>query len=305
MLLCRETSPNPSEPYAALAVFRPLLPTEVIGAEFVQRRYKHTIGFIDGMSEGPFAVASKYTNGPALHDGSHHDVAVVCPFKAGTFVCLRFAWLGQGSQNRLVSIGVSLDCLSGNDSLMPIEVLQLQWQRLRWSTILPLTNSERERLSMIEADIVGGIADLFGSGEVASDVKSQAGGAACLRSNPSKVQRFAFLPSTPRAAKRTGSPSPKTPKAKILLHARKTVSSAALKAPAVASRRRRRCVDGTTVTATETPPKSAAKDLASQPNLACSGVDMGGLGRVVQGLLVSGATEIDINLGHIIVKKTT
>ena len=90
-------------------------------AEIVQRRCKHTIGFIDGMSEGRFAIGAKYANGPALHDCSE-NVVVVCPFKADTFVCLRFAWLGQGSQHRLIAIGVSLDCLSG-DSLQSLEIL--------------------------------------------------------------------------------------------------------------------------------------------------------------------------------------
>jgi len=173
---------------------------------------------------------------------------------------------------------------------------------------LPLSTSEREHLCAIEPPIVDGIAGLFGSGEFESEVKFPAGGAACLRPNPSRVQRFQFSPPTPRAAKRKGSSSPKTPKAKVPLRARATVPSAALVASQHGvgigdSRKVDRVAPTTASATTETPPKTATKEAASQSNLACSGVDMGGLGRVVQALLASGATDINIDLGRIVVKK--
>ncbi len=246
----------------------------------------HSIGFVEGVADGPFAIQGECANGPALCVRGRNE-AVVCPCKVDEFVCLRFVWLGQGSRNRPFAVVVPLAELFSDEA----QVQKRDFYRLQQHSFLLLAESESDRLTAITPRLVVGIAELFGGDQVVSEARARA-----LRPTPSKVQRFSFSPSSPRVAKKlerkAATRSPRLPPRK----------QQRVRSPVVASSK-----PTTNSEVTPTAPPHSKPSLISPvreevPHNSCS-VDVRGLGLVAENLLVAGAKEIQINLGNIVVKK--
>jgi hypothetical protein len=247
----------------------------------------HSIGFVEGVADGPFAIQGDCANGPALCVRGRNEV-IVCPCKVDEFVCLRFVWLGHGSQNRPFAVVVPLAELFSDEA----QVQHRDFYRLQQHSFLPLTKTESDRLTAITPRLVLSIAELFCGGQVPSGGRARE-----LRSAPSKVQRFSFSPTTPRVAKivkrNADTRSPRMPPRK------QQRGWSPVDAP-----RKLSAKSEVTPTAPQKPYVEVLKTPVYEegPHGTCV-VDVRGLGSVARKLLAAGATEVNLNLGSIIVKK--
>ena len=281
------------------------------------------VGSVDVSRNSIFALSQTIAHGDAVLIRGE-NVVVVCPFLAGDFICLRFARLFGGSQNRLSAIGILRERLLGDE--VECEVIEKQWHKLQ-RPFASLSANDSERISARQSSIIDAVKLMHGVN--ASDIRSRS----MEKPSPYSLRERVAKPTAPAVApiesavavRRAAKHTPSTPVGKVK----------AATAPIAASAKRKRAASLTgraptptlapirpSTTAHQTtlvlqspkaiatsPPETASTPLLTplQPRVpvsgisavSSSGINTVGLSDVVAALIAQGARTVTFDIGPI------